>query len=330
MAAAGLAIAALAHLQRQRPGRSWQWAVSVAGLVFLGSAGLLAANVPPEGRSDTARRGAIDLTWRYDAARLRPLDYHGLRKLDQTEVFHLSRIVVHRAAGAPDPNQRMMAGPFTLPAGSYEARIWFADARARDGEIVVAASDRAVFGRLGSIVQNPVVVPFHLPVAVRRLAVTASTAAAAADAVSVEIAPTAVVPPGDREKAAIRAIESIPEHPGAYVAYLNEHTYPEGGIFWTRGTGAGSVLLAVGGARRVTLTLFSGPAAADVRVTIDGSPQVVKTTAGQTSTLSFIVPSGQRLVPITVQSSSFFRPAEADPASTDNRGLGCQVRISLE
>ena len=28
------------------------------------------------------------------------------------------------------------------------------------------------------------------------------------------------------------------------------------------------------------------------------------------------------MIPITVQSSGFFRPAEVDPSSTDNRGLG--------
>jgi hypothetical protein len=44
----------------------------------------------------------------------------------------------------------------------------------------------------------------------------------------------------------------------------------------------------------------------------------------------FDLPQGRQLVPLTVQSTVMFRPAELDPKSTDMRGLGCQVRIGLE
>ena len=90
------------------------------------------------------------------------------------------------------------------------------------------------------------------------------------------------------------------------------------------------MIVAAGGARRMSLTLFSGASATDCTVTLAGGPQTVAMTPGQTSTVSFVIPQGQRLVPLTVQASAFFRPSEVDPASTDNRGLGCQVRIGLE
>jgi hypothetical protein len=44
----------------------------------------------------------------------------------------------------------------------------------------------------------------------------------------------------------------------------------------------------------------------------------------------FDLPPGRSIVPLTVQSTVMFRPAEIDSKSTDTRGLGCQVRISLE
>ena len=165
-----------------------------------------------------------------------------------------------------DPTQRIMVGPVSLPAGSYQARIWFAEGLAHDGEVVVSSSDRAVYARAGNSVQNPLVVPFQLPFGVRRLTVSAS-GSAARHAVRAELKPDG---PRARRRPArdsrARTIESIPEHPGAYLAYMNEHAYPEGGVFWTRGTGQASVLVAAGGARRMTLTLFSGPSGADCTV----------------------------------------------------------------
>jgi hypothetical protein len=186
-----------------------------------------------------------------------------------------------------------------------------------------------VFARQWKGAENPVTVPFQIPVAVRRLTV-ATSGSLARHAVKVDLQPTAVVSPGNRERGQVRELESIPGHPGAFIAYTNEHSYPEGGVFWTRGTGKASVLVAVGGARRMSLTLFSGAAATDCTVTVSGGPQTVATTPGQTSTVSFVIPADQRLVPLTVQAAAFFRPSEVDATSTDSRGLGCQVRVGLE
>ncbi len=326
--AAGVTAAAIVYLKRRDDDRSPLWIASSAALIFLSTAAVAAVRVPDDGQDETVRRGAMETLWRYDPQRLRPLDYRTLQRLNQDQVFALSTTTVD--LGEPtDSNQRIISGPLSLPAGSYQARVWFAEGAAHDGEIVVSASDRAVFARQDSSVQNPLIVPFQLPIGVRRLTIAASQSAAR-HAVKVELRPDAIVPPGERETAPVRAIESVPEHPGAYVAYLNEHAYPEGGVFWTRGTGRAAVLVAPGGARRLTLTLFSGPTAADCTVTLLGEPQTVKTAAGQTSTVSFVVPENRRVLPLEVQASAFFRPSEVDSGSTDNRGLGCQVRIGLE
>lgn len=329
LVAAGITLAGVLQIQRRRgPGLSPLGAGTCGALIFLSAAAVLAIRVPAGERQEAARRGAVDVLWRYDPQRQRALDYATLTRVDQDAVFALSRIEVE-ASGLSDSTQRIMVGPVSLPAGSYQARIWFAEGSAHDGEVVVSSSDRAVFARAGNSVQNPLVVPFQLPFGVRRLTVSASQPAAR-HAVRTELRPDALVPVGERESSQARTIESIPEHPDAFLAYMNEHAYPEGGVFWTRGTGQASVLVAAGGARRLTLTLFSGPSGADCTVSLPNAPQTVKMNPGQTSVVSFAVPPGRGVVPLTVAASAFFRPSDTDPASTDTRGLGCQVRVGLE
>jgi hypothetical protein len=327
LAAAAIAFGAVWAIRRR--GHAPLTLATCGGLVFIIAASLMAVRISADERLEAARRGAAEVLWEYDATRMHALDYGRLARVDQNAVLGLSRIAVDRGSGAADSTQRMMVGPVSLPAGSYQARIWFSDGVTQDGDIIVSSSDRAVYARVSSSVQSPVSVPFQLPFAVRRLTVMA-TGSAAQLAVKAEIDPLSVVPPRERESALLRSIEAIPARPGAYIGYVNEHAYPENGVFWSRGTGQAEVLVAPAGARRLSVTLFSGPSGADCTVILFGDPQTVKTSPGQTSSVSFAVPSGRRFVPLAVRASAFFRPSDADPASTDGRGLGCQVRIGLE
>ena len=246
LAAAGVSAAVVLALQRSRAPVRRTLAVGAFGaLSFMAAASVLAVGVPVEEQRAAARQGAVDVMWQYDPQRVRGFDYATLSRLDQNAVFDRSRIVVEMDGGAPDLTQRMMVGPVSLPAGSYQARIWFPEGLAHDGEVVVSSSDRAVYARVRNGVQNPLVVPFALPFGVRRLTVSASGAARGAQRAQLE--PVAIVPPDRREPTTPRTIEAIPEHPGAYLGYTNEHAYPEGGVFWTRGTGRASVLIATGG-----------------------------------------------------------------------------------
>ena len=329
LAAAGVSAAVVLALQRsQATVRTALAAGAFGALTFMAAASVLAVGVPAEEQQVAARQGAVDVMWQYDPQWVRGFDYATLSRLDQNAVFDRSRIVVEMDGGAPDSTQRMMVGPVSLPAGSYQARIWFPEGLVHDGEVVVSSSDRAVYARVRNGVQNPLVVPFALPFGVRRLTVSASGAARGAQ--RAELEPVAIVPPDRREPTTPRTIEAIPEHPGAYLGYTNEHAYPEGGVFWTRGTGEAAVLVAPAGARRMTITLFSGPSGADCTVILSGAQQIVKTTPGEASTVSFAVPAGEASMPLRVAASAYFRPSESDPASTDTRGLGCQVRVGLE
>jgi hypothetical protein len=49
----------------------------------------------------------------------------------------------------------------------------------------------------------------------------------------------------------------------------------------------------------------------------------------ETRQIEVPVPAGMTLVPVSVQASGMFRPADVDPRSADVRRLGCQVRIDL-
>ena len=114
-------------------------------------------------------------------------------------------------------------------------------------------------------------------------------------AVRTELRPDALVPVGERERTPARTIESIPERPDAFLAYLNEHAYPEGRRFLDARNRRGLASLSrPGGARRLTLTLFSGPSGADCTVILPDARQTVKMTPGQTSVVSFDRAAGPR------------------------------------
>jgi len=78
------------------------------------------------------------------------------------------------------------------------------------------------------------------------------------------------------------------------------------------------------------LKLSTGPKSGVVSVSVAGHSQTVSMVANEVKDIVFDLPSGHSIVPLTVQSTVMFRPAEIDRTSTDTRGLGCQVRIGFE
>ena len=127
----------------------------------------------------------------------------------------------------------------------------------------------------------------------------------------------------------MRAIEAIAERPGAFIVYTDDDTYPEGGVFWTQGTDAGTVLVDPAGASTLVLTLHVGPAGGVVRVTVDGQDRSVTLSPDQTRQLEIPLAPGARLVPVVIAAPGQFRPSDHEPGSTDRRWLGCQVRVGL-
>lgn len=327
LGAAALGLAAIVVVSRR--GRATPlWLGTLGAIVSLVAAGVMVGRASPEIREETARRGALDVMWRFDPNRLWAFDYTRLERAGADQLLQSSTLVIGRVESAGGEVQGT-AGPFALPPGAYEARVWFAGTRPRAGEVLVSASREAVFGRLAGALQNPAVVPFELPVGVRRVSVGVADATVAAGVSRIEVAPTAIVPSGEREAIAVRAIESIDDRAGAYILYVDESTYPEGGVFWTRDTERATVLIAPAGASRLRLILHLGPLSGDVRVSVAGTETAVSVKANDTAVFETDLPTGLRLVPVTIQSPGRFRPAEVDPSASDTRRLGCQVRVGL-
>ena len=331
----GAAVAALilawiaGRLLSTRQGGLKAWPVAgVACATFLLVGAALSARPDAAVRDATARRGALDVVWQFDGTRLRTFDYQTLGRATPERLRELTTVAFARG---PSPATRgVVAGPVDLPAGAYEAVVWFDSARPRDGEVVVSASPRATFARFSGLLANPARVPFELPVGVRRLAVEVPDLQTAQAVSEVQIVPRAVLPPSERPEIRARTIESLPGRERSYVIYLNDEAYPEGGVFWTRGTATAETLLAVAGASRLTLALSTGPMSGPVTVTAAGESRTVDMTGDRSTTISFALPPGQSLVPVAIRSAVMFRPGEVNPASGDLRGLGCHVGISLD
>ena len=80
------------------------------------------------------------------------------------------------------------------------------------------------------------------------------------------------------------------------------------------GTAATTVLVAPAGATRMTLTLSTGPMSGDVTLSALGRTQVVRMASSAEQQVTIDLPAGERLVPLTVQSSITSSSAESGDA----------------
>lgn len=324
--AVALTAVTVASWTSRRSQSAWG-ALGVACAVFGIGGAILSAQPSAAARADAVRRGALDTIWRFDGTRFRTLDYSTLTRVSQERLVELTSLDVTRQ---PAGQATLVADVLALPAGAYEAQVAFASNAHVPGDLRISDPPSAEYARLESVSGLSARLPFVLPMAARRLTITASSPELAEQVRQVTLVPRSVVPPGEREPLPVRVLESIPNRPSALLGYTDEHAYPEQGVFWSRGTARTRVFLAPAGFSRLTLTLSTGPMNARVRLSVGSEDRVVSMTGGREAQETFELPPNVRIVPISVESSAMFRPAEVDPASTDRRGLGCQVRIGLE
>jgi hypothetical protein len=325
VSAVALGVAALAA--RLGHGSAWT-AVGSACAAFLLGGSVVSAHPDTDVRAETARRGALDVLWRFDGNRFRTLDYERLGRATPERFIALTTVSV--TASSDRTAQTSVSRAVSLPPGAYDALVSFDEPGPRSAEIRVLEADRTLVGALSGMLSSPARVAFDIPVAARRLSVTIAALEGAANVSRVEIVPRAVIPPGERERRPVRFVEAIPGRPGAFLGYTDEHAYPENGVFWSRGTARTEVIVAPSGARRMALVLSTGPMSGRVFLSVSGERRSVEMVGGQQATLFFDLPPAERLVPVSIESTVMFRPAEREPSSTDQRGLGCQVRITLE
>jgi hypothetical protein len=172
---------------------------------------------------------------------------------------------------------------------------------------------------------NPVNLSFELPVGART-SVGLSNAAAAGAVRRIDIVPRSLVPRSARDAAPSVAVEPIGEATRSFLAYVDDHTYPEGGVFWTRGTEKGTVVVVTGSGTRLGLILHVGPTGGSVAIDAGGQRIDLDLQPNETREVPISLVPGAKKVLVSVKADRAFRPAEVDSKSGDRRQLGCQVR----
>src|SRR5262249_4554324 len=197
----------------------------VAALTFLIGGAVLAAEPAAEEKQTIAERGDLDVLWRFDGNRYRTLDYQTLKRATPERFRELTTIDVD-AEPSQIPDAGYTVGPVSLPPGSFEARVWFSGAAARDGEVLVSPVPRATFARHAGPLSNPTSLPFDLPVAIRKLTLRVSDRHAAESVRRFEIVPVAVAPALGRPDFPVRRIESLDGRAGACLVLTHEQPFP--------------------------------------------------------------------------------------------------------
>jgi hypothetical protein len=303
-------------------------------ITFAFTTGIVAGVPAPSARAVVALRGQQELMLALAAPGLRGFDYANRKKLDEATLMRLAVIVTHPETSAADLDARHLAGPFVLPSGQFEARIWFDGVHSHPGEAFVAASDRGQLRVAGGPLGNPTTLRFELPVPFG-VWIGLSDQESARAVRQVEVVPERILPSSERPDVDVRAIDPLGDRGRDDVSppdllYVDDETYPEGGVFWTRDTHKGSVLVTAVGGSTVLLTLHVGPVAGRVRIAAGGKDLSTVLKANETRSIEVGVPAGTTMLPISVQAASAFRPADVDPTSTDLRRLGCQVRVEIQ
>jgi len=264
IAALGVVALICAAARRARLVRTGWGALATAVLALPAAAAALPGHGALPDRAAIAVQGQLALLHAYDG-RLRVVDLRTIRRLPEREALSKLTLDVRQTSADPDSST---AGPFALAAGEYVARFWFGGDRSPKAEIRVLAGGRVVIARRGGPLENPALLPFSLP-----LAAPVVLASAGADLPRVQIEPSALAGPARATGLEAAAIEPIEGPPEAYVAYVDDFSYPEGGVYWTRGTGTSRVVLVPAGGRELTLILHVGSKAAAVAVKVGDRAQ---------------------------------------------------------
>jgi hypothetical protein len=276
-------------------------------------------------REAVAARGIAAALPALDRDSMETLDYARLRRADDVRVRELTTL-------SPTPRERgedYAAAPAAVAAGRYEVQIWFNTLQPREGHIFVTAS-RALLAETSGSLTNPATLPVELPVPTRNFTVRIADKAVGASVSAVRLVPLGPPAGGSRSGIDVQAIESLPGRKHAYIVYGDEHTFPEGGTFWTRGTRRARLWIAPAGAARMRISLSTGPLAGDVLLKTSVGSRKVQVPAGRPEQVTFDLPEGSALVPLEVQSTTVFLPTDGDSQSRDIRPLGCRVEIALE
>jgi hypothetical protein len=261
---------------------------------------------------------------------MRAFDYRRRSWIEPAAWLRAAAIFSERdpMARAADPDG-IVTGTLALPPGRYEARVWLQGARQGSGALQMTLGRGQLVAHLDGPLDNPAILAFELPIEVPQLWLQLTDPATASRVVRTEVSALRLDPASARPAIRVRQIAALPAPEQAYVAYVDENTFPERGAYWTRGTREGRVLVASGGAKQLIVNLQNGPMTNTVHV--DTGFETFNVPLAPESTHSFTakIPEPRGLLSVTVQASASFRPFDVDPQSADRRNLGCLVRLEL-
>ncbi len=326
---AALAVAAGAGWLCARAGASGLWIASAQMIVFAAVGAALLSSFSTAVRAESQSRGALALLTRFDPARARAFDYARLGRMSPQDWLGALTMTFDREPGTEPDRLGRLTAPLRLPPGRYEARVWFEGERPRGGAFMAALGNGYLVARLDEPLSNPAVLTVPLPIEVPALWMQLTDQASARSVRRLEIVALSVTPASERLQTDVTAVEAFDDRLNAYVVYLDRFTYPEHGVFWTRGRERGRLLLAPAGAGTVAMTLHVGPIATTVTVRVGERTEHFALAPEETRTIRLPLPPAAA-VPIDVQASASFRPVDVDPSSSDTRHLGCQVRLVLD
>jgi hypothetical protein len=292
---------------------------------------MFAPSFPAEVRASSSQRGTLALLQAFDPVRRRAFDYARIARL--SPAGWLSRAVLRFdwRPGSEIGGQGRVTDALMLPPGRYEVRVWFEGGRARPGSLEAIVPGGYVLADVEGPLSNPSVMLLDLPVAAPVVWVRLSDKESVQGARRVEVAPLEVYYDSTEARVDARAVEPLAGRPGAYLAYVDDNTFPENGVFWTRGTARGSVLVVPAGATSLELVLHVGPADTRVLLSVgDDERQALSLRADETRRIRLSIPAGIRAIPVAVEADASFVPARVDASSTDTRRLGCQVRVLVD
>lgn len=322
--AIALAAAATAIAMRTRVVRAafWIGATAIGAFVLAGSV-LAALRVPP-GHAAIGERGRLALLRDVDPPRLRAVDVSRVRRLSDADVRQAAILVTRPPLEAQLREAWRLDDPVELPEGQYAARVWLDGAVAPEAIARVRLSDEIVLAQASAATANPAFLRFDLPVGAP---VTVETMGVRPRLV--EIAPLSIVPRSARATAPAHRVEAIGGAVSGFIAYTDDRTFPEGGVFWTRGTERGTIAIVTSGASKLRLILHVGPNRGPVVVEAGGRRLDLDLAADETREIDLPIGPGSTRVVLSVQATRAFRPAEVDAKSDDRRALGVQVRPQL-
>jgi len=264
----------------------------------------------------------------FDASRVRWLSGRDLLGRILVPLYDASTGV---AEVREDP--RFAFGPWPIPPGRYELRVWTNPRRQTDGEIL-APLDRTSSVVARAPVGSGVLTTLRTEVpAIANLGpvwLGASERGLAADVVRIELRPLSVTPSihDMANLPEVTALENLDQQPGDFILYLDRNAFAENGVLWTLGGANTQFVLAPAHGGRLTLDLETGAARGTASIDVLGRTTKLDMPPQHRETLDLGSSREARTVFLRVTFTGGFRPSEHGQAG-DDRWLGLRVAPHL-